>query len=156
MISKSFTTGTLRKPIVNQFYPTCARNLGDGDPEWDEMKVLDEEDDFLRMKLADYDVTLHLLPDLWEIESYDRFSHIVMGDRVRKNAFDVVRALGAKEVWHASDYFGWLGGLSYPGCNFEEWMEYLGQEYGKPIQELSPADFWVTVSFAVKKTGNCT
>ncbi|MBR3578704.1 MAG: hypothetical protein IKN98_07975 [Bacteroidales bacterium] len=116
--------------------------LGDGDPEWDEMKILDEEDDFLRMKLADYDVTLHLLPDLWEIESYDRFSHIVMGDRVRKNAFDVVRALGAKEVWHASDYFGWLGGLSYPGCDFEEWMEYLGQEYGKPIQELSPADFW--------------
>lgn len=59
--------------------------LGDGDPEWDEMKILDEEEDFLRMKLADYDVTLHLLPDLWEIESYDRFSHIVMGDRVRKN-----------------------------------------------------------------------
>lgn len=50
--------------------------LGDGDPEWNEMKILDEEDDFLRMKLADYDVTLRLLPDLWEIESYDRFSHI--------------------------------------------------------------------------------
>ena len=116
--------------------------LGDGDPEWDEMKILDEEGDFLRMKLADYDVTLHLLPDLWEIESYDRFSYIVLGDRVRKNAFDVVHALGAKEAWHASDYFGWLGGLSYPGCNFEEWMEYLGQEYGKPIQELSPVDFW--------------
>ncbi len=117
--------------------------LGDGDPEWDEMKVLDEEDDFLRMKLADYDVTLRLLPDLWEIESYDRFSHIVMGDRVRKNAFDVVHALGAKEAWHAEEYFTWNGdAMESPGCNFEEWLAYLEREYEKPIQEFSSSAYW--------------
>ena len=116
--------------------------LGDGEPEWDEPGVLDDEEDFLQISIADYDLNLRLLPDFWEIESYARYSFLLRGERVRKWAFDVVRALGAKEAWHASDYFGWLGDLSYPGCDFEEWMEYLGQEYGKPIRELSPADFW--------------
>jgi hypothetical protein len=117
--------------------------LGDGDPEWDEMKILDEEGDFLRMKLADYDLDLHLLPDFWEIESCDRYYFLLRGDRVRKKAFDVVRALGAKEAWHAEEYFTWNGdALEYPGCDFEEWMAYIKREYEKPIQEFSSSDYW--------------
>jgi hypothetical protein len=117
--------------------------LGDGEPEWDEPGVLDDEEDFLQISIADYDLNLRLLPDFWEIESYARYSFLLRGERVRKWAFDVVRALGATEAWHAEEYFTWNGdALEYPGCNFEEWMAYLEREYEKPIQEFSSSNYW--------------
>ncbi len=117
--------------------------LGDGDPEWDEPGIRDDAEDFLRICIADYDMDFHLLPDFWEIESYDRYSFLLRGDGVRRKAFDVVRALGAKEAWHAEEYFTWNGdAMEYPGCSFEEWMAYLEREYEKPIQEFSSSDYW--------------
>jgi len=117
--------------------------LGDGEPEWDEPGVLDDEEYFLRIDIADYDMCLDLHPDFWDIESFDRYSHLITNEDVRKKAFDVVRALGAKEAWHAEEYYTWNGdAMEYPGCDFEEWLAYLEREYEKPIQELSPTDFW--------------
>lgn len=88
----------------------------------------------------DLDFTLH--NGFWQIESYYHYIQILVhngGDFwLRCRIFDIVRALGQEEAWHAKEYYTWNGhGCEEPMTTFEEWMERTIDKLGKPIPEFN-------------------
>lgn len=62
----------------------------------------------ISFKLPIYDVEIELHNGFWNIESYCHYCQIVMhhGDYfwLRRSIYDIVRALGQNEAWHAAEY----------------------------------------------------
>ena len=87
---------------------------------------LREEYDTLIFRLPVYDVDFELHNGFWDVESYYHYCQIVMHDGdyfwLRRKIFDIVRALGQEEAWHATEYLTWNGGnIEEADVPFEDW-----------------------------------
>lgn len=87
----------------------------------------------------DYQFILH--NGFWLVETYFRYHQIVMHDGndfwLRKSIFDIVKALGQDEVWHAEEFYTWNGGACEDTeVSFEQWLKSSTDSYGKPIPEF--------------------
>lgn len=92
------------------------------------------------LPLYDLEFTLH--NGFWQIESYFHYCQIVMHQEdcfwLRRTIFDVVKALGEKEAWHAAEYYTWnREGGDNPEITFEQWMDYILKETGGVIPEFN-------------------
>lgn len=90
---------------------------------------------FITFQLPVYDVEFELHNGFWDVESYYHYCQIVMHDGdyfwLRRKIFDIARALGQNEVWHAAEYYTWNGGnIEDPNVSMEEWIEFVTKQYG--------------------------
>lgn len=104
---------------------------------------LREEDYTIKFRLPVYDVEFELHNGFWDVESYYHYCQIVMHDGdyfwLRRKIFDIARALGQNEAWHAAEYYTWNGGnIENPEVPFEDWIDFVNQKYG-PIPEFDQA-----------------
>lgn len=96
----------------------------------------------ITFRLPFYDVGFTLRNGFWQIESYFHYCQIVMHDGdnfgLRRMIFDISRAIGQLEAWHAEEYYTWNSNLwdKNPNCSFEEWLRNAEKEYGAPIPEF--------------------
>lgn len=93
---------------------------------------------------SSYDMEFELQNGFWQIESYYHYCHIVMheGDYfwLRRQIYDVAKALGQEEAWHAEEFYTWNGGICQsPGVTFEEWIESVVTRCGKDFPEYDQA-----------------
>lgn len=103
--------------------------------EVDDKFELREEWGTFVFQLPVYDVEFQLHNGFWNIESYCHYCQIVMhhGDYfwLRRRIFDIARALGQNEAWHAEEYYTWNGGnIEEPDVSLEEWIEFVTKKYG--------------------------
>lgn len=106
----------------------------------DEELELEEDFGTISFHLPVYDVKFELHNGFWDIESYYHYCQIVMHDGdyfwLRRKIYDIVRALGQKEAWHAEEYYTWNGGnIEEPDVPLEEWIGFVTKKYG-PIPEF--------------------
>ena len=95
------------------------------------------EEDFgtISFELPVYDVGFELHNGFWDVESYYHYCQIVMHDGdyfwLRRKIYDIARALGQNEAWHAEEYYTWNGGnIEDPDVPLEEWLEFVKQKHG--------------------------
>ena len=112
-----------------------------------------EEDDYdvvlASFELPLYDATFYLYNDFWEVFHGYRFWQIMCksdGDFwLRRNAFDIARALGEKEAWHASEYFAGGDYVDDEWCNKDftlaRWLDCCKKHYDGVIPEFDSASF---------------
>lgn len=91
-----------------------------------------------------YELDFILHNGFWQIESNFHYCKIVMHNGhyfwLRQMIFDIVRALGQEEAWHAEEYYTWNGGnCEEPETTFEQWYEQTMANYGKEIPEFDQA-----------------
>lgn len=88
-----------------------------------------------------YDLEFTLHNGFWRIESNLHYCQIVMHEGeyfwLRRKIFDIVRALGKNEAWHANEYYTWNGG----GCEnvrtpFEKWLKSVRANHNKNIKDF--------------------
>lgn len=96
---------------------------------------LREEYDTLIFRLPVYDVDFELHNGFWDVESYYHYCQIVMHDGdyfwLRRKIFDIVRALGQEEAWHATEYLTWNGGnIEEAYVPFEDWISFVNKKNG--------------------------
>lgn len=102
------------------------------------------------IRLNRYDVTIFLRHGFWEVESYYKFFQIIsQADGtiwLREYIYDIVKALGANEVWHADEYHIDNVTFNVSGSNkdidevtFEEWLAYAQKSGIKEFDE----SYWV-------------
>ena len=96
---------------------------------------LREDYDSIVFQLPVYDVEFQLHNGFWDIESYYHYCQIVMhqGDYfwLRRKIFDIARALGQNEAWHAEEFYTWNGGnIEDPDVPLEDWIVFVNQKYG--------------------------
>lgn len=89
-----------------------------------------------------YDVEFTLHKNCWQIESYYHYCQIVMhsGDYfwLREMMYDIAKALGNEEMWHAEEYYTWNGGpMEGINCSFEEWITFARKKLGREIPEYN-------------------
>lgn len=115
--------------------------------EWDLRDYFELEDwDLISFRLPWYDVEFELHNGFWKIESYFHYCQFVMYEEdikeffIRELIFDIAKALGQSEVWHAEEWYTWNGGiLEEPGPSLEEWIRDVETKYGKPFPEFEPS-----------------
>lgn len=112
-----------------------------------------EEDDFdgvlASFHLPLYDVIFDLYNDFWDVYHGYRFWQIMSrcdGDFwLRRNAFDIARALGEKEAWYASEYFAGGECVDDEWYNkdftLERWLDCCKKYYDGVIPEFDCASF---------------
>lgn len=105
----------------------------------DEFELRDD-DETIKFRLPVYDVEFELHNGFWDVESYYHYCQIVMHDGdcfwIRRKIFDIARALGQNEAWHAEEYFTWNGGnIEDPNVPLENWLDFVYQKYC-PIPEF--------------------
>ncbi len=94
-------------------------------------------------RLPVYDVEFTLRNGFWQIESYFHYCQIVMHDGdnfwLRRMIFDIAKALGQSEAWHAAEYYTWNNDLwdKNPNCSFDEWLKNAEKTYGSVIPEFN-------------------
>lgn len=112
-----------------------------------------EEDDYdgvlASFQLPLYDVTFDLYNDFWEVEHrYYNWGIVYKSDGdflLRRDAFDIARALGEKEAWYASEYFA--GGESVEDewwnkdFTLARWLDCCKKYYDGVIPEFDRASF---------------
>lgn len=101
----------------------------------DEEFELEEDFETISFQLPVYDVKFELHNGFWDIESYYHYCQIVMHDGdyfwLRRKIYDIVRALGQNEAWHAEEYYTWNGGnIEEPDVPLEAWIEFVNKKYG--------------------------
>lgn len=101
---------------------------------------LREEGETIKFRLPVYEVEFELHNGFWNVESYYHYCQIVMHDGdyfwLRRKIFDIARALGQNEAWHAEEFYTWNGGnIEDPNVPLENWIDFVNQEYG-PIPEF--------------------
>lgn len=101
----------------------------------DEEFELEENFETISFQLPVYDVKFELHNVFWDIESYYHYCQIVMHDGdyfwLRRKIYDIVRALGQNEAWHAEEYYTWNGGnIEEPDVPLEAWIEFVNKKYG--------------------------
>lgn len=106
----------------------------------DDMFEVMEDYDTIIFQLPVYDVEFQLHNGFWDIESYYHYCQIVMhyGDYfwLRRKIFDIARALGQNEAWHAAEYLTWNGGnIEKADVPFEDWISFVNMKNG-PIPEF--------------------
>lgn len=111
---------------------------------------LREDDGTISFRLPVYDVEFELHNGFWDVESYCHYCQIVMHDGdcfwLRRSIFDLARALGQNEAWHAEEFYTWNGGnIEDPDVPLEDWIDFVNHKYG-PIPEFDQT--------AIMKQGN--
>lgn len=105
--------------------------------DYNDIEYLDDEIGF-ELRIPYCDIELDLRDGCWKIESYFHYTQLLMGNYVRNLAFDITRALGQSEAWHAEEYYTWNGGpLEDPKCSFQQWYDFAKNKYGKDIPEFN-------------------
>lgn len=79
-----------------------------------------------------YKVDFYLHAGCWRVESYFDYYQLFMHDGgifpIRRTIYDLARALGQSEVWHASEHYTWNGnGLEETDQSFERWLNIAKQ-----------------------------
>lgn len=152
-----------KKFVINTAYRLKAKLHDDvrvrrTDVAWDKIEELGWEKTLLlgttkdypvefAIKLNRYDIELVLRHGFWQIVSYYHFHSIVTAVDgtlwLREVIFDIVRALGEHEVWHADEYHVdnvEEGKLPYiEDLTFNEWINFV-QKSG--VAELDE-QYWV-------------
>lgn len=87
----------------------------------------DEEFHEYWFRVPYYDVEIYLHDGCWRIESYFSYHQLFMpyGDNfhIRRVIYDLARALGQSEAWHAAEYYTWNGdGLELAEQSFDRWL----------------------------------
>lgn len=108
------------------------------DGEWE---MRDEYNRIFMMPLYHLKFTLH--NGFWAIESYYHYCQIVMhkGNHfwLRRMIYDIARALGQEEAWHADEGYTWNGGPlddDDTTCTLEEWIDFAKKKYEEDIPEF--------------------
>lgn len=101
----------------------------------------DEDFSEIRFRLPIYDVEFSLHSGFWQVESFFHYCQLVIHQGnyfgLRWLAYDIARALGEEEAWHAAEYYTWNGGKCETiESTFEEWYEQTAKDYGKSIPEF--------------------
>ncbi len=96
-------------------------------------------------RLPIYDVEFTLHNGFWLIEPFCHYCQIAMHDngyfRLRQLIFDIAKALGKDEAWHAEEFYTWNGNAcAAPETTFEQWKERVTKMYGKPIPEFDQTE----------------
>lgn len=78
-------------------------------------------------KVPYYDVDFCLHVGCWRVESYHDYYQLFMHKDdifpIRRTIYDLARALGQSEAWHASEQYTWNGnGLEETEHSFERWL----------------------------------
>lgn len=112
-----------------------------------------EEDDYGDLppsfELPLYDATFYLYNDFWEVQHGYRFWQIMSrcdGDFwLRRDAFDIARALGEKEAWYASEYFAVAQFMDDEWWNKDftlaRWLDDCKKHYDGVIPEFDRESF---------------
>ena len=130
--SRAFCEKTRDRLWTNLLLGSCVDEKGYG-----KINYLDDDTAF-EMRIPYNDVEFDLRAGCWKIESYFHYVQLVLGDYVRRLIFDVVHALDQTEAWHAAEYYTWNGGpLDNPKCSFQEWYDFVKNEYGTRIPEFN-------------------
>lgn len=88
-----------------------------------------------------YDIYMILHNGFWQIETSFHYCQLLIHSgnylHLRRMVFDITRALGQEEAWHATEHYSDNGG----GCDvsdisFEQWMAGALKQYGKEIPEF--------------------
>lgn len=111
---------------------------------WDESNFFYDEWEGYRFHIPVYDYEVFYHKGLWRIESYYHYCQIVMhkGDLfwLRQALSDIARALGALEMWHATEYYTWNSDLLEDiTANFEDWIKSAEERLGNKIPEYNQA-----------------
>ena len=101
-----------------------------------------EDGEEISFYLPVYDVEMSLHNGFWQIESFFHYCQIVMhqGDNfwLRRSLFDIARALGQKEAWHAEEYYTWNGGnIEDFEVPFEDWLAFAEKNTGNRYPSLT-------------------
>lgn len=105
----------------------------------------DYEDDMcISFDIPFYRVEMDLYDGFWLINSYYRYHQIVQHVEgkffLREIIYDIVRALGTSEAWHASEYETENGGpMDTPECTMDDWIAYVDQKFSGKVPEFSEA-----------------
>lgn len=96
-----------------------------------------------RLPICEIEFTLH--NGFWQIESFNHYCQLVMHQGnyfwLRREIFDIVKALDQDEAWHAEEFYTWNGGgFEKAETTFEEWMNFSVRKYGKELPEFKESE----------------
>lgn len=102
-----------------------------------------EDIDDMCFRLPNYYFDFYLRDGFWQIESNVHYIQIVWPINnvywLRDMIYDIARALGQNEAWHATEYYTWnCCFCEMETCNFDKWLKAAKKQYKKPISEFIP------------------
>lgn len=119
------------------------KNLLLDNPEEDFEVCYDEDRNETTFQIPVDDIEFTLHNGFWQIESYYHYYQFVMPYNgeflIRRKIYDIAKALGQDEAWHAQEYYTWNGhGCEEPETTFEEWYERAIIQYGGELPDFNP------------------
>ena len=106
-------------------------------------EIRDEDVEDLMFRLPPYKCEFYLRDGFWQIESYFHYNQLVWPVNdvywLRDMIYDIARALGQNEVWHATEYYTWnCAKCDMENCNFDKWIKAAQRQNKRPIPEFIP------------------
>lgn len=111
-------------------------------------KILSEDTNEMCFCFFPFDYTFFLRDGFWQIESNFKIHQLVKKDKennywLRNSVYDIARALGQNEAWHAEEFYTWnCRYWDIETINFNTWLKKVKRrvkkEHGKEISRFPP------------------